>query len=144
MARQYRFIWLAAVLLTTVGCGTEKFHPVSGQLVYPDGSPVTELEGGTVIFEGADASGKGYSASGAIGADGRFTLTTEKPGDGAVAGANRVMVQPQVLAPDKPPRRVILPKYDSAETSGLTVEVKPGPNDVKLKVEPVKGGKAKD
>lgn len=144
MARLFRFVGLVALLLAATGCSSQKFYPVRGQIVFPDGKPVTGLEGGSVIFEGTAADGKSFSAAGAIGADGRFELTTERPGDGAVAGKNRVMIQPQIVAPDKPPRRVILATYDSVTTSGIEIEVKPESNDVRITVEPVAGKGGKD
>jgi hypothetical protein len=122
-------------LLLLAGCGGTKYQPVTGQLVFPDGSPVTELEGGQVVFEAQGEGGTPVSASGALDSKGRFTLGTESVSDGATAGMNKVAITPPAATGDVPPPAVIHPKYERFETSGLQYEVKPGKNDFKIKVE---------
>jgi hypothetical protein len=126
------------LLATAVGCGGPKFYPVKGQLVFPDGNPVTGAENGTVVFEATGPDGKGYSATGPIDAQGRFEMTTETPRDGAVPGPNKVSITPPQPTGDTPLVRVLSPKYEKADTSGLTADVKPQSNDIKLTVEPAK------
>ena len=47
------FVLLAS--LSAAGCGNDHAtYPVHGQIVYPDGSPATDLEGYTVTFESVD------------------------------------------------------------------------------------------
>jgi hypothetical protein len=119
--------------------------PVRGKLVYPDGSPVTDLENAQVVFEGTGADGKGYSAAGTVDGSGNFVLSTEKPGDGAVVGKNKVLVAPHVPNPDKPPPKIIDPRFESFATSGLEANVTAsGPNDFTFTVERVKPGPRKD
>ena len=105
--------------------------------MFPDGRPVTGAAGSVVTFEGTGPDGKAYSASGPVDAEGRFTLTTERSGDGVVAGKNKVMVLPPGMGSDHPPPKVLDRKYELVTTSPLEVEVKPGKNeDVKITVEP--------
>lgn len=124
------------LMLLAVGCGGNKFQPVRGQVVYKDGSPVKGLDGGQVVFEGSGPDGKKYSATGALDAEGRFEMGTEKPGDGAVSGKNKVLISPPTASGDIPKPKVIDPKYESFEKSGLEYDVKPGSNDYQIKVDP--------
>lgn len=134
----FRIGLTGCLLATAVGCGGVKFYPVKGQLLFPDGSPVKGAENGTVVFEAAGPDGKGYSASGTIDPEGRFELTTETPGDGAVPGKNKVIITPLQPVGDTPQVRVLNPKYEKPTTSGLEVDVKPQANTVTLTVEPAK------
>ena len=71
--------------LTGGGCGRgPQVVPVSG-VVEVDGVP---LKSGAITVVPDD----GRAASGTIGTDGRFTLTTFVPGDGALLGRHRVVV----------------------------------------------------
>lgn len=134
-----------AVLLTGLltGCGGGGLAPVKGQLVTPDGKPAKELAGCTVVFEGKTADGRATGATGEVDDEGRFELTTTKAGDGAPVGSNRVSINPRWRgSSERADPLPALDKYLNAETSGLTVDVKPGRNDdVKLTVElkPKKG-----
>ena len=77
---------LAAVWLG--GCGGESgppLHRVTGTVLYDD-QPV---EGAVVAFRGDQAL---QLATGTTDDQGRFTLTTRRPGDGAVAGRHTVTV----------------------------------------------------
>ena len=119
---------LLAVLLC-IGCGPrnnphiEKTTPVSGMVTLANGSAV---RGGLVTLHPKDAT-KGESR-GTIGKDGRFTLGTYTVSDGAMPGQYTVTVEPIVydkqgnLRPDK--SLGIPPKYTSADSSDLTVEIK--------------------
>ncbi|MCA9068260.1 MAG: hypothetical protein KDA84_05020 [Planctomycetaceae bacterium] len=83
-------------LLGLVGCGgSEEFPttPVSGKVTH-NGQPV---KGGSVtLMPVAKAEGKsaGKPATGSVGDDGTFTLTTYKDKDGAVVGKHRVSYSP--------------------------------------------------
>jgi hypothetical protein len=72
---------------------------------------------GRIKFE-PDESGR--SAFGQIKSDGTFVLTTEKEGDGAIAGAHRVTV---VETGIKSPRDALANKWKSPAASGLTADV---------------------
>jgi len=66
-----------------------------------------------------------------VGADGTFTLTTIKPGDGAPAGKSRVRIAPMPKDPALPPRarRPRIPFRDTDEDiSVLVIEVTAWPN----------------
>jgi hypothetical protein len=99
----------------------------------------------------------GRMALGEIGPDGRYTLTTFQPGDGAPVGAHRVAIEATRVGPGsyQAPKNVaeerersrsagpggkvlvagkvdwLVPeKYARPETSGLTATVKGGPNQI--------------
>lgn len=115
-----------------IGCGdsTTDLAPVKG-IVLLDGKPLTS---GRVSAVPA----KGRGANGVIGADGTFELTTENPGDGAAVGTHTVSVvsmSPGSGGPEGPRGKLLVPeKYTNDLTSGLTIEVKPGENNVKLEL----------
>lgn len=130
--------------------------PVTGS-VELDGKPVA---GATVIFK-PDAQGR--AASGTTDAEGKFKLTTEVNGDGALPGSYRVAVTkyegggldlPEVENPSDPAsidaiykaaekqgktgkeaKNVIAAKFGNPDGSGLTAEIKDsGTNDFAFKV----------
>ena len=77
--RMPRHAWLLLVgffLVALAGCGGPKLAPVKGRVTVA-GKPVRQ---GRIMFYPAGAPG----ATGAIAQDGTFSLTTLKPGDGAV------------------------------------------------------------
>lgn len=127
---------VAVLAVSLAGCGGGGLAPVSGQLVYPDGQPAKELAGCSVVFEGKTPDGRPTGATGEVDDHGRFAMTTNKPGDGAPVGPNRVSIGPRWRgSSERPDPLPVLDKYQTADTSGLTVDVKPGPNDVTLTVE---------
>lgn len=98
--------------------------PVVGKVTYR-GKPVPT---GTVMFTPEE----GPAATGNIAPDGTYRLTTYREGDGAVIGRHKVTITalqdmgnvlPEQRSPTPPP--LVPVKYLSAETSGLTAEVKP-------------------
>ena len=119
------------------GCGGA-FSPVKGELVFPDGSPVTGMEGARIVFEATGSDGKEYSSVGTVDAEGHFELTTNKTGDGAPVGKNRVLIERKMLDSERMAPRVIAAKYEKFETSGLEYEVISGKNYAKFTVEAVK------
>lgn len=122
--------FLGAVLscFTLAGCkhsGELETAPTSG-LVRLDGKP---LATGTVTF----IPQRGLAATGTIGADGTFVLSTYSSGDGAIVGKNKVAVW--VIRSDSntsagPEQKgsimAIPPHYATAEGSGLEFEVMSG------------------
>jgi hypothetical protein len=115
-----------------------------------NGKPVPA---GTIMFH-PDA---GPAAVGVIGPDGTYTLTTMRPGDGAVVGSHRVTIQATAvgqgsladpknfeeemqLAQRKDPKaKVLLPgkvdwivpeKYSRPDTTDLTAQVRSGTNSI--------------
>lgn len=130
------FAALAAALLLA-GCvdpgpkaHIEKVVPVSGTLTY-NGQP---LESYQVTFLPTDGR---RAATGVTDAAGKFTMGTNKAGDGAPPGTNQVAIvwappttdipgQEQIIDDPsqlpKPPVQIPA-KYGNPETSGLTQEV---------------------
>jgi hypothetical protein len=130
---------ILSVLILSVGvagCGNG-LSPVTGRVVFEDGSPLDE---GIVICEMQDG-GKPVMARGSIQADGTFRLGTEKPGDGVKPGKYRVLVVPrgrtQAEASVLPP--IIDHKFEKFETSGIEFEVKEGKNELPITVTKPKG-----
>jgi hypothetical protein len=117
------------------GCGGDGLNPVKGQLIWSDdNSPAKELEGASVNFE---LPGKNTSSIGTVQPDGSFTLMTASPNDGAYAGEYTVLISErrasaggEKMAPTKAAER-----YNDRKTSDLKAEVKPGKNELTLKVD---------
>ena len=122
---------VAVAIVTVSGCSGVKTPPVGqvGGIVTLDGQPLTK---GQVQFVPDSSKGtKGRMAVGLIGADGRFSLTAFKPGDGALVGFHKVLIicEEEMPAfdpksPPPPPKSLIPIRYTDANTSGLTAEVK--------------------
>lgn len=135
-----RIVCLIGVLLLA-GCGTSgpKPYPVSGEVVFEDG---VVLQGGLVEFSSAEQE---MSATGRIGPDGKFRLTTVKDGDGAIAGLHRAIVITTYGDDliqhhhDAKTLRRAAKKFASYATSGLKFTVRPGEkNDFRVVVERAK------
>jgi len=119
-------LYLAAAV--AIGCtkkGGLATAPVSGKVTYRGKAVPT----GTVMF----VPSEGPAATGEIGTDGTYKLTTCHPDDGAVIGKHKVTITalqgmgdalPEQRSPTPPP--LIPAKYLNDETSGLTAEVKAG------------------
>lgn len=131
---------IACLALGFAGCGA-KFYPVRGTVTLADGSPLAK---GLVIFERVDG-GPPLTARGNIGPEGRYELSTERPGDGVPPGRYKACINP-LDASDAPDEEKVLPfdvKYMNLKTSGLEFEVTAGPNDfpIKLTAPPTKSKK---
>ena len=138
-------VLLLASGLATLGCNPAPMptHPVSGQVVYPDGS--TLPRGGRVRFY-CDEVDPPLTAEGRFDENGQFTaLTTFKAGDGAVAGTHSVIVLPDI--PDdkgemsqqefEKASRPIDRRFKGFKTSGLEFTVQPDqPNEFRIEVHP--------
>jgi hypothetical protein len=138
--------WLLVGCLVAVvvaGCGGPRLGRVTGRVTVA-GKPVTS---GTIMFH-PDA---GPTAVGTIGPNGTYTLTTIKPGDGALVGSHRVtiqattvgagsMVEPKSIDEELALRHkgkvlvagkvewVVPEKYSRLETTELKAKVDPGSN----------------
>jgi hypothetical protein len=115
------------ILFIFTGCGGDpKTVPATGQVLLPDGAPVTS---GQVEFRSSDATVP--AAMGAIGKDGRFRLATAGQTDGAVPGEYRAVVIPAI--PDESSASAaaatirIDPKFMDYKTSGLKFSVTEDP-----------------
>jgi hypothetical protein len=121
----------AAYALLLAGCSS-KTVPIHGHLKFKNGSDVSALNHYEVSFESETSK---ISGSGEVRSDGSFAITTGRD-NGAIPGRHRVAITPPDPNPDAPPPKVVIPqKYRSFETSGLTVDVKPGAGDVTLEVD---------
>jgi hypothetical protein len=130
---------MAGLLVVTVGCseddGVGVRYPVSGTITYK-GEPVPR---GTVNFL-PEAGTEIRPASGEIQPDGSYKLTTQTPGDGAMAGKYKVAISAMEVneadyksktggtadqvAVAKASRKSLIPvKYSGTMTSGLSAEV---------------------
>ncbi len=138
---------IMAVLLgfTVSGCGSsghvrshEATVAAAGTLVHK-GEPLAHYQ---VVLTPAN----GTAAVGTTDAEGKFSLGTNRPGDGAIAGEHSVAVI-YVGPPDgaydgindfspPPPPKVKLPaKYGNAATSGIKVTIPAGGNqDFKIEL----------
>jgi hypothetical protein len=133
-AFRVRFLLAAAlvgILLVAAGCSRPKYE-VKGVVAYDDGTPYS---GGGIVAMEAEIDGKRVMARGAIGSDGRFTLASQRPDDGAFAGTYRVRVLPQVVI-DGPATRGLDPRFQSFDTSGLSFEVGSGKNELTISLGP--------
>jgi hypothetical protein len=132
-------------LLAVLGCSgevkLEGTSVVSGT-VKQKGTP---LAGATVSFSPV-GQGAGKAASGTTDAQGQFTLTTLKAGDGALPGEYQVTVvknesvgkaysqeesqqyymKHQKMPPAPATKSIVAEKFTKAATSGLTASVKKG------------------
>jgi hypothetical protein len=130
------FTWIARASAITLvsslavaGCGRPEIVPVSGRITF-EGQPVTQA---IVRFQPEARPMAGASTD----ADGRYRLTTRRPGDGAYLGRHRVGVTPlipgemSVTEAAVARTRVDIPKiFRDATSSPLTVEVTAqGPNE---------------
>ncbi len=129
-------VLLAAICGAAVGCGRRDMGPVSGTLRY-QGKPVPDA---VVKFTAQSRP----TAVGRTDAEGRYTLTTFRKGDGAYGGSHRVVVIPWLESwidlPDdaqtgrKPPP--VLPRPDIPDRcrqqgeSPLKADVVAGKNNV--------------
>lgn len=89
-----RTIAVTVLTIFFLGCGQSETVPVTGTVTL-NGQPATEAE---VLF----TPSKGRMASGQTDAAGKFTLSTNKPGDGAVPGDHKVTIV-QYYPPGKAP-----------------------------------------
>lgn len=126
-------LWAA----TIAGCGEARPRTVAvrGQITYH----AQPLAGGTVTFVPFEP---GPAAIGVISKHGRFTLTTFRPGDGALPGEYRVMIVAMaemkgLLPEDLGASSLLLIPYRYANhlTSGLTAQVIDGDNNVTIDLE---------
>lgn len=126
---------------TWAGCGNAEVAPVEGTITL-GGKPI----GPGVITFVPDKS-KGNSGKGAVGyfeADGRYTLSTYEPGDGARRGNHHVFITPRAVGSspnaDPLPGQQKLPpipkKYSNRNQSLLSAEVNAGSNTIDFDLQP--------
>src|SRR5690606_23785262 len=105
----------AVVLLLGCGDGRPKRVPFSGQVLI-DNQPLTS---GTIMV----IPDNDRPATGQIGSDGRFTLSTYTDADGVVLGTHRVEVIARENVNNSVIKHLTPRKYQDAATSGLTITV---------------------
>jgi hypothetical protein len=137
-----RVLLFALVLAAAEGCA-RRTYPVTGRVVFKDGSPVP---GGIVVFSPLDPQSH-TGARGYIQPDGTFEISTFQTGDGSFEGRFQVLVKgPSPGGGEDGPRRVVPqvdPRYARFETSGIEIEVKAGKNDLLIEVDRLPTGSRK-
>jgi len=136
-----RLVRLALVLVTslgTVACGSGGITkvPVEGTVTFK-GQP---LATGQIQFLPESGPSDTDPAATGLVDNGKFTLGTEGPGDGAKPGKYRVTVfsyEPvQLRGGEQGSKSAIPARYGNPDTSGLTQEVPPdGKSDIKIDLE---------
>ena len=147
-----RLVPIGICVASLMGCGqglfSGKFAPVAG-VIRHEGKPLTR---GTIMFIPVNAASTATStriASSSIQPDGKFRLSTELPGDGAIAGEYNVIVMP-VRADGRPTDlerggeespfffndTATTEIYTKPETTPLSVKVAPGVNLMDLDLRP--------
>jgi hypothetical protein len=125
-------------IVTAVTLGACIIHQVG---CTPSYQQETAAARGTVVLDGKPLSAgsvllvptQGRSAAGPLGSDGTFILGTYSKVDGAIVGKHKVAILPLVAGPEGglPPGFVPVPaRYQSAEASGLEVDVKANEENV--------------
>jgi hypothetical protein len=139
-----RSLLIAILLFVNAGCGKSGPVPVKGT-VKLDGQPLAHA---SVMFISQDEGGK--DATGTTDANGVFHLSTFKPGDGALKGKYKVVVQPTAVAEGgaaqsqeeamqgsakspKPPSIIVAPRFSQPDQTILVQEV-PTKGDLVLDV----------
>ncbi|QDT66991.1 hypothetical protein [Calycomorphotria hydatis] len=121
------------VFITLAGCqqaDRDEVSPVKGVVIY-QGNP---LSGGSIQFIPDSSQGTtGRMATGKIGPDGTFELTTYEPGDGALPGHHKVTIsyyESEEFDPENPTlsesKSLVPEKYGDPTQSGLNAEVLSG------------------
>lgn len=131
--RSALFVFALSSMMVTSGCSDSRPErvPVSG-VVLIDGKPLTS---GYIQFTPPDSR----PAKATLDADGRFSLSTFKPGDGCVLGTHVVTVNAADAVDDLTLRWNAPKKYAVATTSGITKTID-GPVDA-MKIELTWGGR---
>lgn len=119
LANRCRFRSALLAIIVLAGCHGEQRVSVTGRVTRRDGSPVV---GCRVSFR-SPSSGK--SASGVTNDRGYYELGAVEKGDGILPGEYAIAVTEDRGDWDHPKPRTIHPRYESANTSGLTHSVDP-------------------
>jgi hypothetical protein len=129
----------AAAWISLSGCNRgPAMYNVSGKVLYTDGSVPT---GGVAVVRLQPSTTSTAEirkgASGAIGPDGSFDLSTRMQGDGVYEGEYDVsfVVQKGVMDTTS----LIPPKYMDPQQSGYNVTVDRNIDDLEFKIEPLPG-----
>ena len=125
---------LAGASLATLGCGSSEpfsYVPVSGRVVYDDGTPLPTSVRVAFVSESPAADGK-YRPRNAYGftdQDGNFpVVTSHKYGDGIVPGKHKVLI----LLESPNASRVVPPMYTDIRTTPLEVDAANAPFEFRI------------
>jgi len=128
---------MVVCFFSLAGCGDGrlKCYTVEGQVLY-NGQPLAGLD---IAFHAVDpANAVSYPPHAKTNSEGRFKLTSYVEGDGCPAGEFRVALAfaVEVAGDDDGSDQVkrlkfqVPSKYHKAETSGITITIKPGSNQL--------------
>jgi hypothetical protein len=108
--------------------GRVPVHPARGEARF-EGRPMADA---TIFLHPVGVKNPAHPRPRAVvGPDGTFVLGTYRKDDGAPAGEYHVTVQWFAkAAPHDVPRNVLPPRYAGPETSGLTVRIQGGKNQL--------------
>jgi hypothetical protein len=124
------------LVLIASGCGEEPTYPVHGKVIYADTKGPVQSQGMIIMFQSTRPD-RAQSSSG-LAPDGTFSMISDVPDSGSLAGEHRVRFVPSLMGNDPvgAVARVMHRKYYDYDTSGLTIEVKPkGENNITIEVE---------
>jgi hypothetical protein len=128
-----RGLLLAFVATSCVSCssgGSVPLHPVRGQILYKGRA----VQGAMVVLHPLEQQHAGLPKPlGYTDSEGRFSLTTERPGDGAPSGDYAVTVELRErtrVGAEKVKARNLLPsRYAKPQSSSLRFRVEAGMNE---------------
>ncbi len=135
--RVVSFCVIALVSSALIGCGDDgpRIVPVNGVVTFK-GKPIGQIN---VMFVPAD--GQGRIAEGTSDGSGKFSLQTERPGDGAMMGEYKVSFKflsesvpdmPGFAGGAKPEPSPIPLKYGDENKSGFTAKVEASNEEFKF------------
>ena len=131
------WVLVSLLLVAITGCG-RSVYPVKGHVAYKDGSDVSVLGGGKVLFAPADPDMEKISPRGDLQPDGTFEISTPTVGAGVKPGRYRVMVAPPpFFAKSRGQQRPELldERFRDFATSGLEITVTGPVDDYTVTVE---------
>jgi hypothetical protein len=125
----------AAICASCSGSSREPVFPTRGQVFY-QGKPVPHAL--VVLHSLEKKEGQQVRPHGFVDQEGRFTLTTYDPEDGAPPGEYAVTVEWWLVksankaqeGEDPPPLNYLPTRYSKAQTSGIRVRITEGNNDI--------------
>jgi hypothetical protein len=145
----YRLFWNLIVVITLLtgtiaGCGKSgpPMYQVSGKLHYKDGSlPKAGIAMITFMPSKDSTAEMRRNASGTIGPDGSFTMSTRVAGDGVYAGDYNVLLN--VIKSPVDPTSLVLPKYYDPNDPPYRVTVDQDITGLEYTMEPLPGVRTK-
>lgn len=123
------FVSVITLVMFVAGCGSDLPQTISltGKVTFDGAAP----PGPGIVYLLPSEAAEGFPlrpATGDFGADGTYTVTTFKPGDGLMPGKYKVYIECWETPPNmdgKPVKSFVPTKYQNAETSGFEIDVTP-------------------